>query len=133
MRVSEAYPSNYLKAADLQGRQVNVTIERYDMEDIGDGHKPVLYFQGKEKGLVLNKTNANEIAFVYGDDMDEWIGKKIELFSMMVSFQGKMIPGLRVRVPRYAGTPAPKPQQVAPAHNERNPPPSILSDDEIPF
>jgi len=29
---------------------------------VGDDHdKPVLYFKGKEKGLIVNKTNANNI------------------------------------------------------------------------
>ena len=68
MRVSQAFPSNYLKAADLQGRNVPVTMNRVEMEDIGGDHKPVVYFNGKDKGVVLNKTNANNIAQLYGDD-----------------------------------------------------------------
>lgn len=132
MRVSEAYPSAYLKAADLQGRTVNVKIDRYTIEEIGDDRKPVLYFVGKEKGLVLNKTNANEIAFVYGDDMDQWLGQGIELFSMQVSFQGKMMPGLRVRVPR----PQPqKPIHTAPPQTHGNGGHAMAADldEEIPF
>jgi hypothetical protein len=39
----------------------------------------VVYFQGKQKGLVTNKTNANNIAALYGDDTDDWIGQKIML------------------------------------------------------
>lgn len=118
MRVSDAFPSQYLKAADLQGRTVKVTIDRYTFEEVGDDRKPILYFVGKEKGLVLNKTNANEIAFTYGDDMDDWGGKVIELFSMMVSYQGKNMPGLRVRVPRVPQqTRAAQPGNGHPASN----------------
>jgi len=140
MRVSDAFPSQYLKAGDLQGRTVTVTIDRYTIEDVGDDRKPVLYFVGKEKGLVLNKTNANEIAFTYGDDMDDWIGQKIEMFSMMVSFQGKNMPGLRVRAIRQqlngGGTIA-APVKTAhpdarPAHPHVTQGAPIL-DDEIPF
>jgi len=141
MRVSDAFPSQYLKSADLQGRTVTVTIDRYTIEDVGDDRKPILYFVGKDKGLVLNKTNANEIAFTCGDDMDDWIGQKIELFSMMVSFQGKNMPGLRVRVPRQPqqkmpsnGTAGAAQNYQAPA-SDRNPPPqtAVDLDDEIPF
>ena len=97
MRVSAAFPSNYLKAADLQGREVNVRIARILMEDIGDDHKPVIYFQGKEKGLVLNKTNANNIALIYGDETDNWINQVITLFSAWVDFQGKSVEAIRVK------------------------------------
>jgi hypothetical protein len=72
MRMSSAFPSNYLRAADLQGRNVTVTIDRVAMEDIGGDHKPVLYFRGKEKGMVLNKTNGNNISAAYGDETDDW-------------------------------------------------------------
>ena len=131
MRVSDAFPSQYLKAGDLQGRTVKVIIDRYTVEDVGDDRKPVIYFVGKEKGLVLNKTNASEIAFTYGDDMDDWGGKEIELFSMMVSFQGKNMPGLRVRAVRSS---APAVRQPAPAPAPAHAPPEPVDlDDEIPF
>ena len=97
MRVSEAFPSNYLKASDLQGKNVVVTINHIVMEDVGDDHKPIVYFQGKAKGLVLNKTNANNIVVLYGDDMDAWIGKPITLFPAMVDFQGRTVEAIRVK------------------------------------
>ena len=100
MRVSQAFPSNYLKAADLQGRNVPVTMNRVEMEDIGGDHKPVLYFNGKDKGVVLNKTNANNIAQLYGDDTDNWIGQDVVLFSAWVDFQGKSVEAIRIRGPQ---------------------------------
>ena len=106
MRVSEAFPSNYLRAADLQGRDVTVIIEKITSEDIGDDHKPVLYFAGKDKGLVLNKTNANNIALQYGDDMDDWIGKLVTMFPTQVDFQGKSVEAIRIRMRK---TPTRKP------------------------
>lgn len=146
MRVTEAYPSTYLKAVDLQDKTIKVTIDHYQIEDVGDGSKPVLYFVGKEKGLVLNRTNADELSISFGDEMDNWSGKIIELFTMRVSYQGRMVPGLRVRAAqqqiRPAPAPVPRPQQTAssPAingraederYNEANPPP--IADEEIPF
>ena len=92
-------------------------------------NKPVVFFQNKKKGVVLNVTNANAIAQYYGDDMDHWAGKTIVLFTMMVSFQGRMQPGIRVRIPGpgEGGTAqAPKP---APVQQSENP----AMDDEVPF
>ena len=59
----------------------------------------VLFFQGKERGLVLNKTNANNIVIAYGDEMDDWAGKKLILYEAMVDFQGRSVPAVRVRPP----------------------------------
>ena len=131
MRISDAFPSNYLKASDLQGRAVTVTIDRIAMEEIAGGeHKPVIYFQGKDKGVVLNKTNANNISALYGDDTDQWSGKQVELFSAWVDFQGKSVEAIRMRRPPNGARPAaPPPKQE---YSERNPPPFNDSAD-IPF
>lgn len=99
MRISNAFPSDYLKAADLNGRQVKVSMSHVEMKDIGGEHKPILFFVGHEKGIVLNKTNANNIALAYGDDTDDWTDKEIILFEAMVDFQGKTVPAIRVRAP----------------------------------
>lgn len=102
MNIDTAFPGTYLKAADLQGRAAKVIIARVVMEDIGDDHKPVIYFQGKERGLVANKTNANTIKIAYGNDTDGWIGKPIELFEALVDFQGRQVAAIRIRIPRQA-------------------------------
>lgn len=98
MRMSEAFPSNWLKASDLQGRTVKATIKDVVMEDVGDGEKPIVTFVGKDKGLVLNKTNANMIVDAYGDETDTWAGKEIEIFPDKTSFKGQIVPCIRVRV-----------------------------------
>lgn len=125
MRISNAFPSEYLKASDLDGRSVKVLMDRVEMKDIGGDHKPILFFQGKDKGMVLNKTNANNIALAYGDDTDDWAGREIVLFEAMVDFQGKTVPAIRVRAPtakdRAPQRPAPQPTQ----HD--------IPNDDIPF
>lgn len=136
MNIEAAFPSKFLKAADLQGRIAKVTIRTVLMEEIGDGNekkrKPILYFQGKERGVVLNRTNASLIAHFYGQDTDQWIGKEIELFTDMVPFQGRMVEALRVRVPRGS----PQPAAVRAPEPPPPPPTTYLRDeidDEIPF
>jgi arabinogalactan endo-1,4-beta-galactosidase len=107
INVNDAFPSNYLKAADLQGRQVSVAMANVAYEKMGDDTKLVLYFAGKEKGLVLNKTNANNIAAIYGQDTDGWIGKSVVLVEALVDFQGRSVPAIRVRGPVQTSRPSP--------------------------
>ena len=97
--VDEAFPSNWLKAADLNNRTVKVTIDKVIFEEIGQNKdkKPVIYFDKVKKGLVLNVTNARAIESVHGKQFEGWTGKEIELFSMMVPFQGQNVPAIRVR------------------------------------
>lgn len=129
MKMSDAFPSNYLRATDFP-KPTLATMSHVKMEDIGDDHKPVLYFQELEKGLVLNKTNGNTIAEVYGDDSDDWKGQPIVLFEMPVQFQGRMVQAVRVRKPkpqaRTAAAPAPVKKMT-----EINPPDDM--NDEISF
>ena len=121
MRISDQFPSDYLRAVDLDGREITVTMAKVEMETIGEDTKPVLYFEGKEKGMVLNKTNAGSIVNLYGDDTDEWKGEDITLFSAMVSFQGKTVPAIRVKPP----------SRKASAKKRGEPAPPVK--DEIPF
>ena len=76
--------SKYLKAADLQGKSLKVTIAGVDLvefeNDDGSKHeKPCLKLDGKEKMVVCNPTSVMELGQAYGFDSDEWIGKKIGL------------------------------------------------------
>ena len=127
MKVSDAFPSDYLKAADIGNQQVKVLISHVEMRDVGDDNKPVVFFQNKKKGVVLNVTNANAIAQFYGDDMDVWAGHEIILFTMMVSYQGRMQPGIRVRVPAPTERTVPAALPAQPQRSE-NP-----ADPDIPF
>ena len=48
MNIETAFPSAYLKAADLQGKSPQVAIERVEMATFdGEGEKPVVRFVGK--------------------------------------------------------------------------------------
>ena len=100
MKVSEAFPSKYLSAADLDGKNLRLSMKNVEIEKVGDDTKPVLYFRGQIKGLALNKTNSKTIADVYGDEMDDWTGNEIILFPVMTDFQGKQVEAIRVRAPQ---------------------------------
>lgn len=128
-RVSDMVPSKYLKASDVEDSPV-LTISHVKEEVIGQGaqadKKWILFFEEEEKGLVLNRTNINTIADLYGDDTDDWEGKKVTLFATQVDFQGKQVDAIRVRnkQPKTKERPAkPEPAAAAPAtHPDDNPP-----------
>ncbi len=144
--------SKYLKAADLRGQTVSVTIASCAEETIGQGReaeqKCVLYFQGKEKGLVLNATNTNTIADLLGFETQVWVGNHIELYTIMTEYQGKPQEGLRVRMlsstpatpllGTATATPAPIPAVPPPGAFAATPPAAAApaqgpSESEIPF
>jgi hypothetical protein len=130
MNIDAAFPSSWLKAADLQGKQVKVIMERIEMQDIGDDHKPVLYFQGKEKGLVLNKTNANNIKDAYGSETSDWFGKPLVIFPTKVDFSGRRVDAIRVRAPDEPETrQAPKQSKQQLSKEDAD----AQMDDQIPF
>jgi hypothetical protein len=159
MKIGKAFPSKHLKAEDLpDGTFVPVVIDRIDIQNVaGQGQpeekKPVMFFRGKEKGLALNKTNANIISKSYGDETDDWIGKTITLYATETEFKGEIVPCIRVKVPK--GTPNPPRETVANGEGQQrrpvaarasappavgsNPfdeePPSFenAADDDIPF
>lgn len=126
MNIDDAFPSSYLKAADLQGRSITVTIADCKFETLGDETKAVIYFQGKDKAMVCNKTNATTLKDAYGSDTDLWRGKKIELYSERVPFQGRIVDGLRVRAAQRVDIQAPPKAPPAPATAEP-------MDDDLPF
>lgn len=138
MKISEEFPSKYLKAADLGGKEVRVTMANVEKEKLGDDWKLALYFKGKEKAVILNKTNSNTISDAYGDDTDDWFDQPLILFSVMVDFQGKVGPAIRCRVPTakdnragprradpISSGNAEPPRRMAPANEDMN--------DDIPF
>ena len=130
-KVSDVFGSKGLKAEDLQGQDVAVTIRNTRVCKFDDGDKIEVQFEGKEKSLVCNKTNANTIALVLKtDDLDFWIGGQITLYPAYVDFRGEQVLAIRVRPPAVAASPAP--QQAAAAPDPLNPPPPD-DDGSIPF
>jgi len=97
VNINDLFPSKYVKASDLKGRDVEVTIRTVEVEKIDEDERPVLYFQGMDKGLVLNRTNANSIAKLHGGEVSKWAGKTITLFPTETDFKGEQVACIRVR------------------------------------
>jgi hypothetical protein len=111
MNIKQAFPSKFLKAADLDGDRV-LTIRSVAIEDVGTDRteeKPVVSFQEIERRLVLNRTNADTIADLYGADTDDWAGRQIILTPSETDFAGKRVPCIRIRTRAPGGAAAPAP------------------------
>ena len=143
--IETLFPSKYVKAHDLNGKEFVVQISHLNMESMEDRQgneetKPVLYFFRTEKALVLNKTNGNSIAEAYGCETDEWAGKLITLFAVEVEAFGERRPAIRVRVTEAnkatdtgAPTTQPAASQALPATPAADVHPLSTGDDDLPF
>jgi hypothetical protein len=146
--------SAYLRAEDMPApkkfRIKDVTAETIKKGD-EDQQQLVVWFTNDKRGLVLNKTNNRTLRGAFGDDTAGWKDKIIIIFKTSVEYRGKMVPGLRVRIPApkqaavsgnghaAAGPPSQQPsQQPLDEFGQEDPPsdkPSLAGDldDEIPF
>lgn len=140
--INEAFPSNYLKASDLQGHSVVVTLDRVEFEAVGRDRemKPVVYFVGKQKGVVLNKTNAKKITELAGSALTEdWQGTTLVLYPTETEFGGETVECIRIKAvaklprqqPAMVAPPLPPPRTSNGADNDHLTGP--IYEDEIPF
>lgn len=106
MNINKVFSSKFLKAVDVDEmadeatQTAIVTIDGVVMEEIGQDQqeKPVVYFNGFDPGLVLNKTNAATLVKLLGSETDEWSGKQIGLFTTEVDYAGQQVLAIRVRL-----------------------------------
>jgi hypothetical protein len=146
-KISEEFASNYLKAEDLRGRDVTLTISGAEILEFKDDDgfqkkKVVLSFFRTDKRFVCNATNRTVIAEMLGDETDEWTGQKITLYPTKVSFGNKRVDAVRVRemvaAAPAAAAPAPRrpdPGAPPPGRGEayEGPADGQGEDEDIPF
>ncbi len=105
---------SFLKTEDLQGRAARVVIEMIQVEEVkgedGIEKKLVAHFVGKDKALILNRTNCESIEQIVGsDDYGAWSGHTVVLFPTTTKFGAKTVPCLRIRAVQAAAPPPPPP------------------------
>ena len=139
----DLYGTRYLSASEVR-KPVSATIERIDEEDFArPGEAPrvkkVLYVRGGKKGIVLNKTNANNLASAFGRTFAAWIGQRMIIRAEPTMFAGKPTMGLRlysadgVAQPQSSQQqPQPQPQQPQQQPPSKALPPNEFND-EIPW
>lgn len=100
--VRSFFEKAFLYHFNLDGRDVSVTIKKVVQGEVQgtDGKKqkkPVVYFEGSEKGLALNITNVRTIGAMHGFKAEGWIGKRITLYPTTTTFGPKTVECIRVR------------------------------------
>ena len=133
MNINSAFPSNYIKSDDVP-QPIECSISHVAMERMADGEdKPVLYFQGGQKGLVLNKTNATMLGDTFGYETEGWAGKVVTLKAEPTTYAGRSVMGLRVYP--IQGQQQQMPQQQRHPNDMRQdaPPQGHPAQDDIPF
>lgn len=79
------YDKDFIGAWDLKDKDVTVTITRVKGGELTapggrKSKKPVVYMKGTEKGFAINSTNGKAIAGMYGNYVQDWVGKRITLY-----------------------------------------------------
>jgi hypothetical protein len=115
---SQVCPDEYMSLEYVGSRELNLHIVAARMEKIGDKLKPVLRFSNDPRGLVLNKTNRDILAKLYGDTpaavINKWITVGLGFVNKNPSLLIKStIPGGGMAAP--AVPPTPQPTSQAPA------------------
>jgi hypothetical protein len=135
MRKTDALPSKYIRAADLGDSELSLTIVQTRIEKVSEtDSKPVMRFNETTSGLVLNGTNWDTMALVYGDESDAWNGKSVVLHAVETMMKGKPTKGTRIKLPEIQ--PAAQPVKLVAAGGGQ---PKLAGakrgdlDDEIPF
>ena len=97
MNVLEMYRSSYLKSDDLNGQAFCFTITDCSAEKVGEGEKRlVLAFLEVSSLMILDRTNTNMLAELYGPETSEWIGKVIKLAPSTTLFLGQVVKYVRI-------------------------------------
>ena len=80
----QLYPGRFLKAGELLGKKVTLTITSVDVEELeGEGGKKIkatLAFKETEKQMVMCKTNGLSIKAMFGKTLAGWVGKRVTIF-----------------------------------------------------
>jgi len=95
----------YLKAAHLPtGKTVPATVERIEFQTVHprpgvEEIKPVMYFAGKTKGLILTSTNQKHLHATYGDDITASYGKPVTLRAVTKRVAGRDVDTILIGQP----------------------------------
>ena len=127
--VKDMIQSKYLRKEDVPDDETytikGVRQDNLAKEGQADEMRWVLGFMEQPKPMVLNITSIRVLEQAFGWYTDMWRGNKVIVYTdPNVSFGGKVVGGLRLRIPKQSKTPP----KAAPA--------STFDDDmdkEIPF
>jgi hypothetical protein len=121
MKISHMFQTKYATGDDLKGKEYTFTISRVKPELMHPSGNPVqkfvLYFAETQRGVILSRTLADQIATITGqDDTETWTSKKITIYPEPMVVAGKKRIGIRAK---------------APTNGVSQPPPEFQEEDEF--
>lgn len=133
MDMTTVFPSRFFSPNDFDSVGKVFTIGNVIMEQVMAEFKPVMYFKGQDKGMVINPTNGKILIGLpgFGKESNNWVGKEVVLFSYHAMFNNQPQLRLGVRVPdgrAATASPAPIKQYGTPPGGLRD-----EMEDEVPF
>lgn len=92
-----ASSSNYFKGVDIR-KPFEATIAELKKEKFDDGDKWVVHLEDQDKSIVLNKLNGAALAEDLGDQMNNWVGRRIRIDTerRRNPQTGRMVPAIAV-------------------------------------
>ena len=105
----------YLKAIHLKGQTIPATIDHIEFQTVHprpgqEEIKPVMYFAGKIKGLILTSTNQDYLRKTYGDEIGACYGKAVRLKPVTKKVAGREVETILIE--STAQAPAPQGRNV---------------------
>lgn len=80
----QLYPGRFIKAVELLGKKVTLTISDVELEDLegddGKKTKALMRFKETPKMLILCKTNGICVKEMFGKQIAAWLGKRLTIF-----------------------------------------------------
>ena len=99
----QSYSGRFVSSVEID-KPTTVKIAGFDQETIKSwqkGSEPkdraILYFEGKDRGMVLNNTNFRKLVDLFGWDSADWIGKEIVLATVKKEAFGRVVDSIEVR------------------------------------
>ena len=97
----DLYRTGVMSAERWGSKKATLRIEMCEPDTIKtragiESTKLVLEFEGGDLRIALNKTNAMTLIKAFGDDYNEWVGKKVIITTAPVEFNGERTRGLVV-------------------------------------
>lgn len=109
MKSFELCPGKHLESVELGGKDFVATVrEVLTNQEVGKDKvkKGVIYFKEFERGVVVNKTIRMTMELLHGDEVSEWVGRKVILYPTETEFEGSMKPVVRIRRKLVSESPA---------------------------
>ena len=106
VKVGKFFSGKFLKPVDLEQDSQIVEIQGGREHRFQDGEdKWICKFKEYSKPLPLNTINGKRLEAEWGDESDDWIGKKVELYRTQGEFRGEIMDVIRIRIPSQSAAP----------------------------